>query len=673
MATSGETHEEEMHTDASVNIGRVLVWLDDSIEDDPTVKSVLDSFYDNVLIFTDPEECLELIESMNKKDSWISILISGKYGQMLVPERLQPLNQVKDIYVFCFDTAKHNRWGQMCDKVRCVFSDINKILQCMQYDVQNYMDQTSAGDEEEQPPLLADPEQIQIHVQTKQQRRERYIDDSNLFDQLAFNLLMQSPDDGVEDFTDYCRKYREEHQPEQEAAKEGDEPPGVEQYFKPEQPIQEWYQSDLFFAQIKSNDLTQLWTLRWFIRTFYRQLTSEYRKFIDNKPKFTVYCGAWLSTDELDGMKHRIGQIIIITELLLTCLNRQIVFDSLEEKKKNKNKIIFEIHIDPTIAETIPYAEIKAEEILLWCGSRYRVSKIEYIEDEGNAENSYWLIGLNLRSTFESKSSRQTLYEYYQKEFVDLNNLHHTFGRILMYKGLYTQAEEWLQIDPQYLELAEIAIRRSNYEKAKEYLQHLPDDSDQANLLRAHLNILISGDQISKTRLMLIRIVSESTDRLIRARANMTLGFLNLITLQQIDQALEYFTLANEVLGKLLPDIHPLFGKSFLGIGYAFYMQGKVSEAKESFEMAFRIQKQALVYNHPDFAKTRNARAHCLSTDQRTIKQALKESEYALNILLETFANQHHQHPEILATMNDLEKLKKGKKLPPRNTLLDYI
>lgn len=673
MATSVEVHEEEMQIDASLDHGRVLVWLDDTIEGDPTVTSVLDSFYDNVLIFTDPEECLEMVESMNKNDSCVSVLISGKYGQMLVPERLQPLNQVKDIYVFCYDTVKHNRWGQLCDKVRCVFSDINKILQCMQYDVQKYIDQVSLDDEQPASPQPVDQEQIQIHVQKKQQRRERYTDDNNLFDQLAFNLLMQSPDEGVEDFVDYCRKYQAEHPPAEEAAKEGDEPPGVEQYFKPEQSLQEWYKPDLFFAQINSNDLTQLWTLRWFIRTFYRQLSSEHQKFIDNKPKFTVYCGTWLSNDELDGMKHRIGQIIIITELLLTSTNQQIAFDSLEEKKKNKSKIIFEIHIDPTITGTIPYAEIKPEEILLWCGSRYRVSKIEYIEDEGNSEHNYWVIGLKLRSTFDSKSSAQTLYDYYQKEFIDLNNPHHAFGRILMYKGLYTQAEEWFQIDPQYLELTEIAIRRSNYEKAKEYLQHLSDDSEQANLLRAHLNILTSGDQISKTRLMLIRIVSESTDRFIRARANITLGFLNLIIIQQVDQALEYFTLANEVLGRLLPNVHPLFAKSFLGIGYALYTQGKIPEAKDSFEMAFNIQKQTLVYNHPDLARTRNARARYLSADQRTIKQALKESEYALNILFETFANEYQHHPEILATKNDLEKLKKEKKLSPRNTLLDYI
>ena len=677
MATTVEKHEESSPLDEPLKTEIILAWLDDAADEDPTIRNILGSLYDDVLIFTDPEECLNFIETMDNKDVWISVLISGKYGQMLVRERLQPLPQVRDIYVFCFDIVKHNQWGQTCDKVRCVFSDLNKILQCMQYDIQHMIEQHgTVVDEQQAQPL--NQEQIQIQVQAKQQRRERFTDDNNLFDRLAMDLLMQRSDDGVEDFTNYCRTYHEDHPPAtDDAAEEGEPVADIEEFFKPDQPIQEWYQPDLFFAQINSNDLIQLWTLRWFIRTFYRQLASEYEKFIQNKPKFTVYYGTWLSADELDGMKHRIGQMIIITELLMTCTNRQRVLDSLEEKKKNKNKIIFEIQIDPAIDGTIPYAEIKPEEILLWFGSRYRVSKVEYIEEEAtateNPENIYWIIGLNLRPTGDSKSSRQTLYEYYRKEFLDLNNLRHAFGRILMHKGCYSQAEQWFQTDPQYLELAEIAIRRNNTEQAKAYLEHLAEDSDEANLLRAYWNILTADKNIPTARIVLMRIVSESTDRIIRARANIALGFLNIIMIQQIDHALDYFILANEVFRKFLPDIHPLIAKSHLGLGYAYYAQQKIAEAKESFETAFRIQRQALVYNHPDFAKTRNARAHCLSMDKRTTRQALKESEYALNILLETFPNEHQHHPEIVATINDMEKLRKGKELRPRHTLLDYI
>ncbi|CAF0770729.1 unnamed protein product [Adineta steineri] len=650
MATSTRTQAGITNTTQPLKNRQVLVWLDDSAEEDPGVKEVLTSLFDNVFTFTNPETCLELVESIETETPCLSILVSGKYGQMLVHDRLQPLYQVKNIYVFCFDTVKHGRWAQLCDKVRCVFSEINKIFQCMQYDIQNTVEQHQQ-------------QQQQQSDKQESQQRERFTDDNNIFEYLAFNLIIQSPDDGIEDFNNYCQTHREMKEPDPEHV-------AVENHIKVQkQSIQEWYRSDLFFTNIYSNDLTQLWTLRWFIRHFYRQLINEQDKSIKDKTKFTTNHGTWLSTDELDAMKHRIGEIIIVIELLMTYTNRQTALDHIQNVKHNKHKVLFEINIDRTLHGIIPYGEINNEEILLWFGARYRLIKIEYIDQP----DPYWLIGLNLCSTLNLQTSTQNLYEYYFKELTELNNIHYAFGRILMYKGLYIQAEKWLQIDYHYQELAELAIRQCHYEHAKEYLEHLSDDCPNANLLRAYLDILTSNDNYSKARIILLRIFSEATDKLVRARANKAFGFIHLILTKQLDQAYEHFTLGNEVLRKLLPDIHPDIAKSYIGIGYTLYMQGNIVDAKKYFQMAFDIQKQSLIFNHPDFAKSRNGLAHCLSTDKHTVKQALNEFEYALNILLDTFQYNQQHHPEIIATMNDIEKLRKGKELHSRNTLLDYI
>ncbi|CAF3623402.1 unnamed protein product [Adineta steineri] len=650
MATSTRTQAGITNATQPLKNRQVLVWLDDSAEEDPGVKEVLTSLFDNVFTFTNPETCLELVESIETETPCLSILVSGKYGQMLVRDRLQPLYQVKNIYVFCFDTVKHGRWAQLCDKVRCVFSEINKIFQCMQYDIQNTVEQHQQ-------------QQQQQPDKQESQERERFTDDNNIFEYLAFNMIIQSPDDGIEDFNNYCQTDREMKEPDPEHV-------AVENHIKvQEQSIQEWYRSDLFFTNIYSNDLTQLWTLRWFIRHFYRQLINEQDKSIKDKTKFTTNHGTWLSTDELDAMKHRIGEIIIVTELLMTYTNRRTALDHIQNAKHNKHKVLFEINIDRTLHGIIPFGEINNEEILLWFGARYRLIKIEYIEQP----DPYWLIGLNLCSTLNLQTSIQNLYEYYFKELRELNNIHYAFGRILMYKGFYIQAEKWLQIDYHYHELAELAIRQCHYEHAKEYLEHLSDDCPNANLLRAYLDILTSNDNCSKARIILLRIFSEATDKLVRARANKAFGFIHLILTKQLDQAYEHFTLGNEVLRKLLPDIHPDIAKSYIGIGYTLYMQGNIVDAKKYFQMAFDIQKQSLIFNHPDFAKSRNGLAHCLSTDKHTVKQALNEFEYALNILLDTFQYNQQHHPEIIATMNDIEKLRKGKELHSRNTLLDYI
>ncbi|CAF4833052.1 unnamed protein product, partial [Rotaria sp. Silwood1] len=298
---------------------------------------------------------------------------------------------------------------------------------------------------------------------------------------------------------------------------------------------------------------------------------------------------------------------------------------------------------------------------------------IEYVENQVDNKESYWLIGVNLGSTLNRQQSIETLYEYYRKKLIELNDVHYALGRILMYKGLYYQAEKWLQTNNHYEDLAELAIRQSQCERANQYLQHLPENSNDANLLRAYVNLLSSNDNIAKGRTILMKIGTDATDKIIRARVNIGLGFINLAVAQQNDQTLDYFTLGSETLCNSLPDIHPDIAKSYLGIGYAYFAQKKIKDAEKYFQMALTIQKQSLPYLHPDVAKTRSGIAHCLSVQKQTMQQALQELQYAYNILMHTFPREYKTHPEILLTKIDIDRLRKGKELYVRNTLLDYI
>ena len=112
-----------------------LIWLDDGAGQDPQLQKILLTLFEKVYPFTKSNECLEFTESIEIEAPCVSLLVSGKYGQMFVKDRFQPLQQIKDIYVYCFDVTKHNQWAQQCDKVRCVYSDFGKILQCMEHDV----------------------------------------------------------------------------------------------------------------------------------------------------------------------------------------------------------------------------------------------------------------------------------------------------------------------------------------------------------------------------------------------------------------------------------------------------------------------------------------------------------------------------------------------------------
>lgn len=698
MATAGRPHGLIPTTKQMPENPFILIWLDDSADEDLNIKGALSSLFDNLFTFTDHEACLEFIESDENKTGSFSILISGRYGQMIVHDRLQPLNQVQHIYVFCYDIVKHSRWAQRCNKVQCVFSDITKILERMQLDIQHNLelqepDGTEHADQqlgqeqnqEQQQQLQQQPQPQRAEIQQRQER-ERYTDDNNLLDQLALNLLFQSPDDGIKDFVIYCQTHDkkddlEPHDDAAAAAANNDNPAIDERdieelstkYYTPGQPTGEWYQPNSVFTNINFNDFTTLWTLRWFIRSFHQQLTIEHENLIKDTTKFTVNYGAWLTNDELDAMKNRISEVIIITEFLLTHKNQQVVLDSMQNEEKNKHKVLFEININPNDRTTVPYAEIRKDQILLWFGARYQISKVQYIEGENEQQNSYWIIGLTLRSKLNTAPSIQNLYQYYLKELIGLNDTHRAFGRLLQYRGSYGQAENWLLKTKHYQELTELALRQGHFEQAKQYIQHLSEDSDETHLLNAYLHVLTSNDNLQKARLLFMRVVSEATDKYVRAQANIGLGFISLVMTQHNEIAFEYLTTANDVLRKILPDIHPILALSYIGIGYAYYSLHKTVEARKSFQTAFNIQKQSLIYNHPDFAKTRCGLAHCYSTDKQTMKKAAHEFDYALSMLLETFGRDHEQHPQIVATKSDIENLKKSKELRPRSTLLDYI
>ncbi|CAF1456750.1 unnamed protein product [Rotaria sordida] len=664
MATSATTHKSTEHKQSARN-GLSLVWLDDNAGQDPNAQEIFRALFEQVFIFTDSAACLELVESAETETPCISLLVSGKYGQMFVHDRFQPLNPIKDIYVYCFDTAKHNQWAQQCDKVRCVDSDFGIILKHMQQAVNKTLKQHH----HQQQPIDDRQEQEEIQDEPETKELERFLDDNNLYDQLAVDILLQNSDhdDGIEDFKNYCQTHVENNNEEQANEQE--------KSFKPNIPIKQWYKQDLVFINLNSINLTQLWTLRWFIRLFYRQLTNEYEDFIQDKEIIKVNYGSWLTTDEFDAMKHRIGEHFIFTELLMTYANRNNALESIKDEKseQKKFKVIFEITVNKNNHHTVPYSEIQDNEVLFWFGSRHRIMKLEYIENQDEDKDSYWLIGVNLCTTLDRQESIETLYEYYRKELIELNNIHYALGRILMYKGWYYEAEKWLQTTNHYKDLAELAIRQNQCERANQYLEHLSEDSDDANLLRAYVNLLSSNDNIAKGRTLLMKIGSDATDKIIRARVNIGLGFINLVVSQQNDQALDYFILGSKTLCKNLPNIHPDIAKSYIGIGYAYYAQNKIQDAEKYFQMALTIQKQSLPYIHSDVAKTHSGIAHCLSIQKQTIQKALEELQYAYNILMHTLSREYKKHPQILLTKIDIDRIRKGKELHVRNTLLDYI
>ena len=653
--------------------GLRLVWLDDQAGADSQMLAIFGSLFESVHCFSDPLPCLELVESGDSETPCITILVSGRYGHQYVRDRFQPLNQVKDVYVYCMDIARHSQWAKHCDKVRCVESDLGKILNRMHQggDKTGKPSSPRPGrfehkrDEQQEQEQEKEEDQEQMQIQEPVSPREeltskppaRFQDDNNMYDQLALHLLLQNvdnKDDGVEQFREYCEAQKVQVPK-----------------LQPEAPLERLYRESPFLASVNATDFTQLWAIRWFIRVFYRQLDDGHQRVIRDLTKSTFNYATWISVAELDMIKQRIGEVMIFNEPLLTYASRKTALESLgkETSEKAKYRTLFEINVDAQTARTVLFAEVEKNQVLLWFGARCRMVKIEFI-DEGNP---YWLIGLNLRPAVSPQQPIETLYSYYLKNLTDLKDTHRALGRLLMYKGSYCRAERWFEGKNYLEELAEIAIRRNQYDKAQRYLQQAPEESNDTDLLRAYAYLLTSNDGVIKGRALLKKIISDANDRIVRARANIGLGFISLAINQQVDQALEHFILGNETLTKYLPALHPDVAVSLVGIGYVHFARQDFGESEKCFQAALKIQKQVLPQHHPDFAKTRSGLAHCLFMRPQTMKQGLQELTAALSILLRTFHHDYKTHPQVFCTRSDIDRAQRGKPLRPRGTLLDYI
>lgn len=643
---------------ALVKNGLTFIWLDDNPTQDSDAKALFLPLFEQVFIFSNANQCLELVESAQDQPPCISILINGSLGEKFVRDRFQPLPQVKDIYVFCYNVTKHKQWAAHCDKVRCVESDFKTILQHLQLNVVKGSKHAAAAAAE------GEPEVEEIEIQHIEREPERFTDENNLYDQLALKFLLEQPknDDGIHDFKTYCET----------STKEGD---NDYQAFKPDKSVQDWYKENLVFLQLNSTNLGQIWALRWFIRHFYQQLSEDYERFIEKTPELTVNYATWLSEDEFTKIKQQIGQTVISTELLRAYKNEKDALKSIGEKPKNtkSHPVLLKIDVDTSIQPTVPFTEIDDNEFLFFFGLRFQLLKIELIKPRKDNQEPYWLIGATVSSTFDVNASAEALYHYYLKTLTDCKDLHYAFGRILMYKGLYIEAANWFQADHHPEELAEAAIRRNQIERANEYLAQASEDSEHANLLRAYVYLLTGGENTAKARPLLMKISDATGDRIVRARVNIILGFISLIVSQQADQALEFFQVGNETLRKILPAIHPDIAKSWIGIGYAHLTQHNKDDAQQAFEEALKIQQQSLPSIHSDLAKSHNGLAHCFAQDKQTIKQALKELESAFEILVQAYPREYKTHPEFILTQHDYQKIRKGRELRARNSLLDYI
>ncbi|CAF1019617.1 unnamed protein product [Adineta steineri] len=110
----------------------LFVWLDNNINDDNadcsnTIKQ-LKHVVNNINTFTDGEECVEFINTINNNK--VCMIVSGSLGQHIVPH-VHDMSQVDTIFIFCNNQEWDKQWVKEWPKIKGVFTDITSIYEAL--------------------------------------------------------------------------------------------------------------------------------------------------------------------------------------------------------------------------------------------------------------------------------------------------------------------------------------------------------------------------------------------------------------------------------------------------------------------------------------------------------------------------------------------------------------
>ncbi|CAF4228257.1 unnamed protein product, partial [Adineta steineri] len=110
----------------------LLFWIDASI--DQTSKycentlAQLRTVVNDVTICTQPDECMQLLDSLN--DEKVFVIIPGYQGQDLV-SKIHDMPTLDAIYIFCGNISSHQQWTKDWRKVKGVHNNIKDICDAL--------------------------------------------------------------------------------------------------------------------------------------------------------------------------------------------------------------------------------------------------------------------------------------------------------------------------------------------------------------------------------------------------------------------------------------------------------------------------------------------------------------------------------------------------------------
>ena len=443
-----------------------LLWFDPNIgssEDNEKTKQNLRSINDFVVFHTDLDQCVTFIQSIDKEK--IFLITSGSKASQLLP-LVAHLRQVNSIFIFCL---KHDRYKHLIgeySKIIGIYARLDDLCFSIRHEIE-----------------LVDNELQTFSVFDRHQKSTKDLSQQLgefLWVQLFHYVIIRLPrqQQAKQQMIDVCRQYYRGNNEELQLVDE------FERYYHPKDAIR-WYSMQSFAYKmvnkaLRTEDLDQLQTFRFFIGDLSQSLAREHQKMLSSDEAcLVVYRGAIMDMEEFEKLRASEGQVISTNGYFSTSRSksRALSFASKPTKRKNVVSVLYKIQCDvQQLGKSVIFADVASlseypdeQEVLFDLNASFRLDAIE-------RDGIIQVIRMTVTSDGENMAKE---YIARTKEKAEEQSVTIVFGRLMCDLGQYDKSQKYFEellqnLDGEDLAWVEFHLGRAFHSKgvwdeAREY------------------------------------------------------------------------------------------------------------------------------------------------------------------------------------------------------------
>ena len=548
----------------------ILVWLDASVNDSSNkeTQTNLCQLTDRFRAFENSHGCEPFLQSNNER---IVLIVSGRLGREVVP-RVHSLEQISLIYVYCLNREGNEQWAKNYPKIQKVLTARNDLIEQIVKDNQRQI-------------IPADNKPLYIKID---QHDSSFIDSQSLIYYLlhvksfiSYETQLFTPDERehLEEFSEFNSSEN-----------------SLKWLTKDPTPF------DLIAQALETKNIDLLFLTRFYLRDIHEELAAH-------KPAkpIDVYHSHWVTMDEINRLENSIGKLIAINRFFSTISERDQALRAFQNTTDSQ-KILFEIHADPTVEGIKPFADLKSvnsSQIIFMLGSIFRI-------DAFSKQDDLWICRMTL-------TNDNDLLEQIQREDgdgqIDLLSFANMLGRIKQYDHAEKYYQRLLKDLPSnhpqqsicYRNLGNAAYMKKDYTRSIEYHTQglelgkrspLVEDSDIADSYNC-LGIVYFDQKDYRRAIehyensvkILERHPDENYQKVIIGLTNIALVYR---TKENYAKALDYYKRAARCEEQYLSENHSDLGHTYHNIGACFWCIGTFDKAMEYYSLSLENKERSL-------------------------------------------------------------------------------